>query len=49
MLHALENTGKGGLVAAHVVTDASDYLLWMDLGSESLVAAFADARAWFAS
>jgi hypothetical protein len=48
VLHALENTGQGELVAAHVVTDASDYLLWMDLGSDSLVAAFADARAWFA-
>jgi hypothetical protein len=48
VLHALENAGKGELVAAHVVTDASDYLLWMDLGSDALVAAFADARAWFA-
>ncbi|MFT5685033.1 MAG: hypothetical protein ACI8RZ_005979 [Myxococcota bacterium] len=49
VLHALGKVGQGELVAAHVVTDASDYLLWMDLGSESLVAAFADARAWFVS
>ena len=39
VLHALENAGLNELVAAHVVTDASDYLLWMDLGNESLVAA----------
>jgi len=36
------------LVAAHVVTDASDYLVWIDLQTGSLVAAFADARAYFA-
>ena len=46
--HDVADAGLNELVAAHVVTDASDYLLWMDLGNESLVAAFADARAWFA-
>jgi hypothetical protein len=49
VVHALEHTPQGQLVAAHVVTQASDYLVWLDLNSESLVAAFADARAYFAS
>ena len=34
-------------MAAHVVTQASDYLVWLDLSGGSLVAAFADARAYF--
>ncbi|MCB9777851.1 MAG: hypothetical protein H6742_04745 [Alphaproteobacteria bacterium] len=48
VLAALEQSEDGHLVAAHAVTDASDYLVWLDLGKNSLVAAFADARAYFA-
>jgi hypothetical protein len=47
VLHALQHTAPGNLVAAHVVTQASDYLVWLDLGGGSLVAAFSDARAYF--
>jgi hypothetical protein len=48
VLHAFADVPSDSLVAAHVVTDASDYLVWIDLQSGSLVAAFADARAYFA-
>ena len=44
----LKNSPSGALIAAHAVTAASDYLVWIDLQSGSLVAAFADARAYFA-
>lgn len=53
VLHALDSLPEGRLVVAHVVTDASDYLVWMDVNLESgeggLLAAFADARAYFAA
>ncbi|MDP6932302.1 MAG: hypothetical protein QGG40_05265 [Myxococcota bacterium] len=48
VLYALDRTPAGRLVAAHVETRASDYLLWFDLQTETLVAAFADARSYFA-
>ena len=48
VLAALDQAPEGTLVAAHAVTDASDYLVWLDLDKRSLVAAFADARAYFA-
>ena len=48
VLHALGGVPAGRLVAAHVVTDASDYLVWLDMEQAALVAAFADARAYFA-
>jgi hypothetical protein len=48
VLHALESVSEQGLVVAHVVTDASDYLLWMDLDQDTVLAAFSDARAYFA-
>jgi len=48
VLHAFSTVPDDSLVAAHVVTDASDYLVWIDLQTGSLVAAFADARAYFA-
>jgi hypothetical protein len=48
VLRALASVGRGQLVAAHAVTDKSDWLLWVDLGNASLIAAFKDARAWFA-
>lgn len=38
----------GQLVAAHAVTDKTDYLIWVDLSASVAVAAFADAREWFA-
>jgi len=48
VLQSFELAPEGALVAAHVMTDASDYLVWIDLQSGSLVAAFADARSYFA-
>ncbi len=48
VLHALETVPSGELVAAHVETGASDYLVWIDAAQGSLLAAFADARAYFA-
>ncbi len=48
VLQAFDSAPAGALVAAHVLTSASDYLLWIDLQSGSLVAAFADARSYFA-
>lgn len=44
----LKQSPAGALIAAHAVTAASDYLVWIDLQSGSLIAAFADARAYFA-
>jgi hypothetical protein len=49
VLHALAHCPTGMLIAAHVVTDVSDYLVWIDMKDDSLIAAFPDARAWFAS
>lgn len=48
VLRALASVGRGQLVAAHAVTDKSDWLLWIDLSAPSPVAAFRDARAWLA-
>lgn len=48
VLSALDNVPQDRLVAAHVVTDASDYLVWLDLERGGLVAAFSNARAYFA-
>jgi len=48
VLHALDSVSEEGLVVAHVVTDASDYLLWLDLDQDTVLAAFSDARAYFA-
>ncbi len=48
VLRALAAVGRGQLVAAHAVTDKSDWLLWVDLGNQTLVAAFKDPRAWLA-
>ncbi len=47
VLRALAATRPGQLAAAHVVTDKSDWLVWVDLGTSAPVAAFKDARAWF--
>ncbi len=48
VLHALESVSEEGLVVAHVVTEAGDYLLWLDLDQDTVLAAFSDARAYFA-
>ena len=48
VLDSFKLAPKGALIAAHAVTDASDYLVWIDLQTGSLVAAFSDARAYFA-
>jgi len=48
VVELLKQAPDGALIAAHAVTAASDYLVWIDLQSGSLVAAFADARAYFA-
>jgi hypothetical protein len=48
VIHAIDHTPPGQLVASHIVTDASDYLVWLDMADGSVVAAFANARAYFA-
>jgi len=48
VVDSLKHAPSGALIAAHAVTAASDYLVWIDLQNGSLVAAFADARAYFA-
>lgn len=49
VLRALAGARPGQLVAAHAITDKSDWLVWIDLSNSTLIAAFRDARAWFAS
>lgn len=48
VVDSLKHSPDGALLAAHAVTDASDYLVWIDLQNGGLVAAFADARSYFA-
>lgn len=47
VLDAFELVPPDKLVAAHVLTDASDYLVWIDMREGTPLAAFADARAYF--
>jgi len=47
VVDVLRHAPPGALIAAHAVTAASDYLVWIDLQSGGLVAAFSDARAYF--
>lgn len=47
VLRALARVQPGQLAVAHAVTDKSDWLVWVDLSTSTLVAAFKDARAWF--
>lgn len=47
VVDVLRHAPPGALIAAHAVTVASDYLVWIDLQSGGLVAAFSDARAYF--
>ncbi len=49
VLRSVASVGPGQLAVAHAVTDESDWLVWVDLSSSSLIAAFKDARAWFAN
>lgn len=49
VIDAFEHIEEGQLVAAYVETTASDYLVWVDLPHQRLVAAFADAKSYFAS
>ncbi len=49
VMDALEQIEEGHLVAAYVETTASDYLIWIDLPNKKLLAAFADAKSYFAS
>jgi len=46
VLRALEAVAPGQLVAAIVSTSKSEYLVWVDLGSEATVAALPNARSW---
>ena len=46
VLRALEAVPKGQLVAAVAATESSEYLVWVDIGSEATIAAFPDARTW---
>ena len=49
VLQATESAGEGNLVAAHVETEASDYLVWINVEHNQVLAAFPDARAYFAA
>ena len=48
VIMALERAKPGALVAAIIETETSDYLAWVDMASERVLAAFPDARAWYA-
>ena len=48
VIRALGAVAPDQLVAAIVDTDTSNYLVWIDLGSEATIAAFPDARSWYA-
>ncbi len=49
VIRALDAVAQGQLVAAIVRTESSDYLVWVDLGAQATIAAFPDARAWYAA
>lgn len=49
VIDAFEQIAEGQLIAAYVETTASDYLIWIDLPNQRLVAAFADAKSYFAN
>ncbi len=48
VIRALTAVGPGQLVAAVVRTESSEYLVWVDMGSQATVAAFVEARTWIA-
>ena len=49
VISSLDAVAQGQLVAAIVRTQSSDYLVWVDLGSQVTIAAFPDAHAWYAA
>jgi hypothetical protein len=49
VVRAVDAIGPHQLAAAIVLTDTTDYLVWIDLGAQTTIAAFPDARAWYAS
>ena len=49
VIRSLDAVAQGQLVAAIVRTQSSDYLVWVDLGSQATIAAFPDAHAWYAA
>ena len=46
MLRALEAVAPGQLALGVIRTDVNDYLVWIDLGSQSTIAAFRNASDW---
>ena len=48
VIHALRTAPHNDLVAAHMETDASDYLVWIRPSNGDVLAAFQDARRYFA-
>jgi hypothetical protein len=48
VIRALTAVGPGQLVAAVVKTESSEYLVWVDMGSQVIVAAFENGRTWIA-
>lgn len=48
VLQAVLSLGPGELVAATVTTDRGDWLVWIDATRSTVLATFANARAWLA-
>ena len=48
VIHALKYAPQNDLVAAHMETEASDYLVWIRPSNGDVLAAFQDARRYFA-
>jgi HSP90 family molecular chaperone len=46
IIRALDAVAPGQLVAAVVSSPKSEFLVWVDLGSEATIAALPDARSW---
>lgn len=47
VIRALDAVASGQLAAAIARTAGTDYLVFVDLGSQATIAAFPDARAWY--
>jgi len=46
VIRALDAVAHQQLAVAIVATESSEYLVWIDLGTQATIAAFADARSW---
>jgi hypothetical protein len=46
VIRALDAVAQQQLAVAIVATESSEYLVWIDLGTQATIAAFADARSW---